>query len=186
MTDSTMFDAIEFAARAHRGQLRKGSRLPYVFHPLSVGRILLDAGCGVETVIAGFLHDTVEDTQVTIGEIASLFGERVAFLVTGASEKDKADTWENRKRETLEKLETADVEVVVLSCADKLDNIRSIRSDMKRTGEDVWKRFNRPKEMQKWYYEGLARVLSLRLAGGQYESLAKEYLVTVEEVFGGG
>lgn len=176
-----LFDAIEFAARAHRGQFRKGSRLPYIFHPLAVGRLLLDAGYENEIAIAGFLHDTVEDTSVTLAEIASLFGERVAMLVEGASEKNKADTWENRKLETIHKLQTAEPGIVALSCADKLDNILSIRRDMEAIGDDVWKRFNRPMEKQKWYYTSLLSVFSKRLTDLR---LVDAYRAHVEAVFG--
>jgi len=61
--------AIEFAAGAHRGQYRKGSKIPYNIHPLNVGKILIEHGCFDEVVIAGILHDTVEDTPVTLDNI---------------------------------------------------------------------------------------------------------------------
>jgi (p)ppGpp synthase/HD superfamily hydrolase len=184
MSDAILFDAIEFATNAHKGQLRKGSRLPYIYHPLAVGRILLEAGYETDIVIGGILHDTVEDTQVTIEEIASLFGERVAALVAGASEKNKADTWENRKRETIEKLDTADLGVCAVSCADKLDNIRSIRADIDVIGEEVWKRFKRSKESQKWYYTRLVPVFERRLTGEPHASLAALFRLETEKVFG--
>jgi (p)ppGpp synthase/HD superfamily hydrolase len=181
MDDSMLFDAIEFAARAHRGQFRKGSRIPYIFHPLAVGRLLLDAGYENEITIAGFLHDTVEDSNVTLPEIASLFGERVATLVESSSEKNKADTWENRKLETIDKLGIAEPDIVALSCADKLDNIRSIRQDMDAIGDEVWNRFNRPMEKQKWYYTSLLSIFSRRLTDLR---LVDPYRVNVEAVFG--
>ena len=80
-----VFQAIEMAARAHRGQLRKGSGVPYLIHPLNVAKLLIEEGCEEELVVAGILHDTVEDTDVELVDIAVVFGSRVSRLVAGAS-----------------------------------------------------------------------------------------------------
>ena len=130
-----LFDAIEFAARAHREHYRKGTRIPYIAHLISVAKILIEYDCAEEIIVAGLLHDTVEDTSVTLEDIRKSFGEKVASLVEAASEPDKSDTWENRKRHTIEYLKTAPMDVLLLSCADKLDNIRSIKEDYERFGE---------------------------------------------------
>jgi (p)ppGpp synthase/HD superfamily hydrolase len=184
MSDEMLFDAIEFACKAHRGQVRKGTRVPYVFHPLGVGRSLLDAGFDDEIVVAGFLHDTVEDTHVTIEEIALRFGERVASIVAAVSEGDKTETWEKRKEETIMELETAAVEVLAVACADKLDNIRSIHADLDRIGDSVWKRFKRPRESQEWYYRSLARVFGRKMTSGRLSSFSSSFSSEVEAVFG--
>jgi (p)ppGpp synthase/HD superfamily hydrolase len=81
-----IFKVIEFATLAHSGQYRKGTKIPYIVHPLAVGQILIEHGCSVQVVIAGILHDTLEDTRVTIGEINDLFGKEVADLVQAVSE----------------------------------------------------------------------------------------------------
>jgi len=99
-----IFKAIEFAAKAHAGQYRKGTRVPYLVHPLNVAKILIDSGCSDVVAVAGILHDTVEDTPITLDEIRKHFGQAVAELVAGASEPDKSDTWENRKKHTIEYL----------------------------------------------------------------------------------
>lgn len=179
-----LFSAIEFAVRAHAGQFRKGTKIPYIVHPLGVAKTLIQHGCKEEVVIAGVLHDTVEDTSVKYPEIEEQFGKEVAALVRGASEPDKSDTWENRKRHTVEKIKTAPVDLLLLSCADKLDNIRAIKGDYARLGEGVWSRFERPGESQRWYYQALAGAFATRMQGGTEELLIREFIGEVETVFG--
>ena len=84
-----VFHAIELAACAHRGQVRKGSGVPYLIHPLNVAKLLIQGGCVEEVVVAGLLHDTVEDTDMELADIEAEFGPGVAALVAGASEPDK-------------------------------------------------------------------------------------------------
>ena len=178
-----IFDAIEYAARAHREHYRKGTRIPYIIHPVSVAKILIEYDCAEEIVVAGILHDTVEDTDVTLEEIRGSFGDKVAALVAAVSEPDKSDTWENRKRHTIECLKTAPLDVLILSCADKLDNIRSIKEDYERFGETVWKRFRRAKDSQQWYYQTLADVFLKREGSEPGATLFRQFNYEVRQVF---
>lgn len=89
--------AIIFATKAHEGQLRKVTQSPFIIHPLAVGCTLADAGEDEDVVVAGFLHDTVEDTDVTLDQIRDEFGDEVAELVDGCSE-NKALSWDERKK----------------------------------------------------------------------------------------
>lgn len=180
-----IFDAIEFAVKAHRGQYRKGTNLPYILHPLAVARILMEHDCPEELAIAALLHDTVEDTPVTLDEIRKRFGERVAWLVQQVSEPEKSEAWENRKRHTLEHLRTAPMEVLLLACADKLDNIRAIRDDYERLGEAIWRRFKRGKGSQAWYYRALADLFLERMRDDAVGiKMARQLAAEVESVFG--
>ena len=111
--------AIEVAVRAHEGQVRKGTQTPYIVHPLSVGIILAKAGAPDEVIIAGILHDTIEDTPVTFEQIGETFGETIANLVKGASESDKSLPWEERKQHTIDSLAFASIEVLLVICADE-------------------------------------------------------------------
>ena len=151
--------AIEVAEEAHRGQFRKGGGIPYISHPRAVARILSDAGCSEELVVAGILHDTVEDTSLTLDCIREQFGERVARIVQGCSEPDKSLPWEQRKQHTVEFLKTAPLEVRTVTCADKLHNLLTIIADYEVLGDDVWDRFSRGKSSQEWYYRELAASL---------------------------
>lgn len=179
-----IFDAIQFAARAHTGQYRKGTRVPYLIHPLSVARILIEVGCPEPLAVAAILHDTVEDTPATHADIRSRFGEEVSRLVAAVSEPDKAETWDRRKQHTLETLETAPAEVLLLACADKLDNIRSIRLDLARMGDAIWSKFRGPRERQRWYYESLSRLFTTRMTVDPGRALATALAEEVHSVFG--
>lgn len=77
--------AKEFATRVHEGQVRKGSGVPYIEHPEKVAKILTDMGASEDVICAGWLHDTVEDTDVTLEQVISEFGEYVGELVAGTN-----------------------------------------------------------------------------------------------------
>jgi (p)ppGpp synthase/HD superfamily hydrolase len=181
-----IFKAIEFAARAHSGQYRKGTKIPYIVHPLGVGKILIDFGSPEHLIVAGILHDTVEDTPVKLDEIKQTFGWNVADFVEAVSEPDKSDIWENRKKHTIEMLKSLSREAVILVLADKLDNIRAIREDLEINGEGIWVRFNRPREQQKWYYKNLAAVFTDRLTDEQLRNMLALFKDEVARVFGDG
>jgi (p)ppGpp synthase/HD superfamily hydrolase len=182
---STLYDAIELAAKAHHGQVRKGTEIPYIVHPLAVAGILIHATCPEHLVIAGILHDTLEDTPVTLEEIRSHFGREVADLVVALSEPDKQAPWEERKAHTLEYLEQmATPDVLLVAVADKLDNMRAIRAGLASDGAAFWLRFNRPRENQKWYYQRMADVFERRITAGAGVVLAQAFKLDVERVFG--
>lgn len=172
--------AMEFAAVAHKGQCRKGTKIPYIVHPFEAACILIAAGADEEMVAAALLHDTLEDTDTTPEDIENEFGPRVLRLVQSNSE-DKRMSWEERKEHTVRFLkERATREEALLALADKLSNIRSIAHDLEKDGEDVWKRFKRGRDSLNGYYKGLAD--SLR-ALADTEAYA-EFCALAEQVFG--
>jgi Guanosine polyphosphate pyrophosphohydrolases/synthetases len=178
-----IFKAIEFSTKAHTGLYRKGTKIPYITHPLNVAQILIEYECPESVVTAGILHDTLEDTQATVDDIRDAFGYEVADLVNAVSEPNKYYTWENRKAHTIKHLKTASPEVLMISLADKMDNIKKIREDYEKIGNKVWERFNRPKEKQKWYYEALADVFSMRLNDPKTAFLVNHFRSEVNLVF---
>ena len=178
-----LFQAIEFATKAHRGQRRKALGVPYIYHPLTVAKILIEQGCSEELVVAGVLHDTVEDTPVTLDDIQVEFGERVAYLVESVSEPDKSATWEARKQHTIAFLENAPMDVLLISCADKLANARSLQNEFAKMGEALWQRFNRPKASQSWYYHALVDLFSRRATEEPLISLVTELNAIVTDIF---
>lgn len=147
--------ALKVASLAHDHQYRKGTNIPYITHPVTVGMLLLKAGFNDEVVAAGILHDTIEDTNLTVAEIEAEFGRTIAEIVFGCSEPDKSLSWQERKEHTIQYLKTASPSVRAVACADKLHNVRSILDDIEREGETVWARFNAGKEQQAWYYHSL-------------------------------
>lgn len=179
-----VFSAIEFAAEAHRGKCRKGTKIPYIIHPLSAAKILIQNNCAEELVVAAILHDTIEDAPVTIEQIRESFGDTVARLVEGVSEPEHdKKSWEDRKGHTIEYLKTAPMNILLISCADKLDNIKSTKEDYGREGDEIWKRFRRGKEKQRWYYRSLADVFISRIDEGPSETMFRQYKEEVEKVF---
>ena len=116
-----------FAARAHGGQTRKSTKIPYINHPLAVADLVREMGADAEVIIAALLHDTTEDTRVTLDQIVEEFGTRVAGIVAGTSEPDKSLPWEDRKTHTIESLRSASFETALVSAADKIDNLRQQR-----------------------------------------------------------
>jgi GTP diphosphokinase / guanosine-3',5'-bis(diphosphate) 3'-diphosphatase len=173
-------EAMHFAISAHQKQTRKGTGIPYVFHPMEVGYILAQATEDEEVICAGILHDTLEDAKVSSEAIKEIFSERVAKLVAAQSE-NKALSWKERKQHTLDyfKAECKSEEEALICCADKLSNIRSIQRDLRGEQDKLWNRFREGREMQKWYYEGLIKSLE-RLSG--YD-MYQEFKSCVEEVF---
>jgi (p)ppGpp synthase/HD superfamily hydrolase len=176
--------ATQVAAKAHQNQLRKGTDIPYITHPLAVGIILAKAGCSDDVIIAGILHDTVEDTSITLDYIRDTFGKKVSTIVEGASEPDKSLPWEERKRHTQDFLKGASPEIKFVALVDKLHNIRTIAADYGEIGEEFWERFNRGKEAQKWYYQGLVQSLRDDSANEAYKTLHRQFVKQVGAVFG--
>jgi len=151
--------AKDLAQKAHEHQTRKNSEEPYVEHPIRVAKILKEAGFREEVIIAGLLHDTVEDTDVTLEEIEEKFGSDVANIVAYHTE-DKSLSWEERKQHTIDVVKTAPYEVKALIIADKLDNLQSLKQQYDVMGEEVWKAFKRGKEQQCWYNCSIVDVIS--------------------------
>jgi (p)ppGpp synthase/HD superfamily hydrolase len=179
---SARFDAaLSFAAVAHRHQVRKGSDgpgVPYIIHPMHVATILLRHGFGEDLVIAGLLHDTVEDCDVTLEAIAQDFGPGVAALVDAVTEK-KVDVaggerrpWRLRKQEQLAQLDGASADVAALKAADALHNASCTVTDIERHGAAVWARFNASAGETCWYYGEIARTCARQL--GDTHPLVRE------------
>jgi (p)ppGpp synthase/HD superfamily hydrolase len=148
--------ALALAARAHREQLRKGTDLPYIAHPVHVSVILIRHGFGEDLAIAGLLHDVVEDTDTSLTLIAAEFGDDLARLVEAVSETKAANgaelPWEQRKAEKLAHLHSAGPDVAALKAADAIHNLRSISADLRNAGPAVWERFKRGPEPTLGYY----------------------------------
>jgi (p)ppGpp synthase/HD superfamily hydrolase len=164
--------------------VRKGTDIPYITHPFSVALILSQAGCSEEVIVAGLLHDTIEDTSITLDDIRETFGDRIALIVMGCSEPDKSLPWEKRKEHTIAFLKTAPLEVRLVVCADKLHNVRTITSEYRKIGDQVWDPFKRGREKQKWYYRSLMECFFNQSDIPKNMPLFEHFKEEVENLFG--
>jgi (p)ppGpp synthase/HD superfamily hydrolase len=151
--------ALRLAASGHRDQVRKGTGVPYIEHPMGVALILDREGFDEDVVIAGLLHDLVEDTDVTLDQVRAGFGERVASIVGFCSEvkldaSGQKRPWLDRKRDHLTEVLHADDDVRAVVLADKLHNLISIQLDL-INGVPVWSTFNAGKDQVLWYYRAM-------------------------------
>ena len=174
--------AIEFATKAHEGQYRKGTKRPYIVHPVEVGDIVATMTKDEEVISAAVLHDTIEDCKdITEELLARVFTPRVAKMVAQESE-DKSKTWMERKGATIEHISLAPYEVQMIGLADKLSNMRDIDRDYPVMGEDLWNRFRmKDKKMIGWYYKGIRDALKESFNG---MPAFEEYCRLIEKNFG--
>ena len=178
--------AIAFATKAHEGMTRKMSYTPYILHPMEAAVIVGTMTPDREVIAAALLHDTVEDTKITLEEIYQEFGKRVGDLVKSETEDKREDrppqeTWEIRKKESIEELEASgDIAVKMLWLGDKLSNMRGFYQEYQMVGDAIWESFNqKDPNKQAWYYRSIVKAL---------EPLHKypawqEYAWRVERVF---
>ena len=175
--------AVAFAAFAHDGQLRKGGALPYLIHPMEAATIAATLTNDPEILAAAVLHDVIEDCGVTEDTLRARFGRRVAHLVRMQSEEkdeDRQGTWQKRKLQTINRLRAAPRELLILTLADKLSNLRSIERDLQAHGSALWQRFNQNNpSMHRWYYASVAETLRPLEGAAAYE----EYLRRLAETF---
>jgi (p)ppGpp synthase/HD superfamily hydrolase len=145
--------AIRFATKTHevyQKQKRKGKDIPYITHPLVVGLILARANASEDVVVAGILHDTIEDSpekkKVTREILAERFGNNVAELVASVTEERKDLPWEERKREAREHIKDFSHDALLVKSVDLICNVSDILDDYADEGPRIFSRFNAPRE----------------------------------------
>ena len=178
--------AIQVAAVAHGTQKRKCTDIPYITHPFMVAMILSEAGYTEDEVVAGVLHDTLEDTELTEDYIENLFGEHVREIVVGCTEPNRSSTeddWDDRKQHTIDYQKTASSEIRAVSCADKLHNVRCMTADYEDIRERMWSRFKKGKDKQEGYYKGLVGSLCDRLEQHPDNSIFHQFKMAVNQLF---
>jgi (p)ppGpp synthase/HD superfamily hydrolase len=178
-------DAVSFAMVAHGTQTRKGGDIPYISHLLAVASLVLEAGGDEDMAIAGLLHDTIEDTDVTWADIESAFGPRVAGIVWGCTDTDETPKppWRPRKERYIAHMlsPSTPTDVLAVSLADKLHNARSIVADYRHFGDEVSLRCNADPADQLWYYQTLAGIFQARIPSSMTDELRRTVELMREE-----
>ncbi len=154
-----IFKAIDYMTVVHQNQFRKGSLLPKSTHLFAVAAILLKHGYDEDVVIAGLLHDVVEDTNHSIDEIRLLFGKKVADYVLAETEIDKKNPWKMRKKMKINDLKNVNHQVKAIAAADKMHNLYSLYRDYQEQGETIWENFNASKRETIWYYKEVIKAI---------------------------
>ena len=185
--DTNILDrAVIFAVKAHAGTERRGKGFPYLVHLMEAVEIVATITPDQELLAAAMLHDTVEDTDVTIEDLRHEFGDRIARIVEAESDvrlegQSDEESWHRRKQEAIDRLHDAPLEAKIVALGDKLSNMRAIARDYAVKGDSLWSLFHvTEKEEHEWHYRGLAyalRDLSATLAYKEFETL-------INEVFG--
>jgi (p)ppGpp synthase/HD superfamily hydrolase len=181
-------EALVFAARIHKDQVRKGADVPYITHLLAVASIVGEAGGTEDQVIAGLLHDAIEDCIAALPDIreqlANRFGEAVLTLVEGCTDSDTLPKppWRARKEAYLDHLRglPPNADVLLVSLSDKIHNAGSILRDYRQIGEPLWERFNGKREGTLWYYTELAHTFATQSPGPLADELTSIVRTLIE------
>ncbi|MBA3547176.1 MAG: bifunctional (p)ppGpp synthetase/guanosine-3',5'-bis(diphosphate) 3'-pyrophosphohydrolase [Nannocystis sp.] len=169
--------ALAFALVAHGGQTRKGSSVPYVSHLLQVSGLVLEHNGDPEQACAALLHDVVEDTPVTLAQVAEAFGPGVAAIVADCTDTMEGDApgakrpWLERKHRYVAQLAQVPQRSALVVGCDKLHNMRSLVGDLETHGPAVLSRFNAPPESQRWLHGALLGALNDRVPGRLHAEL---------------
>ncbi|MFD3158608.1 HD domain-containing protein [Haloimpatiens sp. FM7330] len=176
--------AIQTALKAHENKKRKGTDIPYAVHPVEVGIILAKNKLDDETIVAGIIHDAVEQEYLSLDEVEELFGSKVKRIVEKVYIADKyleGEDYVARKKRTLKYLRTqASPEFKFVTCADRLSNIKMMEEEKKIVGDRLWKRYEEGYEKRKWYYQSLVVSLAQISTYPMYNELVER----VQNVFG--
>ena len=187
--DTDLLDrAIVFAVKAHHNTERRGKGFPYIVHPMETVEIVATLTTDQELLAAAALHDTVEDTEVTVEQLRAEFGDRVANLVYAESDRftegvSEEESWYDRKQAAIDRLAAAPHDAKIVAMGDKLSNMRAIWRDYQVKGDELWNIFHvTDKASHEWHYRGLAASLSELRNTFAY----KEFVRLVDEVFWDG
>lgn len=164
--DTKLLDrAIIFAVYAHAGTERRGKGFPYIVHPMEAVSIVSTMTSDQELLAAAVLHDTVEDTNVSVEDIRCAFGDRIASLVADESDTfedgmSEEESWHGRKQAAIERLSKASRDAKMVALGDKLSNMRAIAQDYAVKGDSLWELFHEKRRSEhEWHYRGLADAL---------------------------
>ena len=176
--------ALDYAFALHSNQYRKGTSIPYFTHLVSVSNNVIENGGNTDEVIAGLLHDAVEDQggEKTLKLIKKRFGNKVGKIVEECSDTKitPKPPWLERKKKYLSGMKKSTQSSLFVSLCDKLHNVTCIVNDYQRVGRKLWKRFNASSKQVYWYHNSLYKNFSKNLKG--HKILKRNYYQIVNEM----
>jgi (p)ppGpp synthase/HD superfamily hydrolase len=170
-------DALLYASRLHRTQIRKGSGIPYVSHLLAVCALVIEHGGSEDQAIAALLHDAAEDQggEATLSDIRVRYGAAVADIVADCTDAwtEPKPPWRPRKEAYLAALPSKPAASLLVSLADKAHNAGAILGDYQVLGDALWDRFTGGRDGTIWYYRSLSAVFDKVMPGALAEQLSR-------------
>ena len=159
--------ALKVASKAHRDQVRKGTDIPYISHPVAVAMVIGKYTTNEDIIVAGILHDILEDVKPSIYSETDMrddFGDKITDIVKDVSEDKIAGEpekpWIERKKGYLAHLDNlANVEPIIVSTADKIHNLTDMLDEYERVGNRFWQRFNASKDDELWFYKTFLEIV---------------------------
>jgi len=139
----------------HKRQKRKGTDIPYASHPITLAMLLLESGLSEVIVVAALLHDTIEDTELTVQDLRLKYGDEITEIVLQCTEPDQSLKWEIRKENTIRHFNKKNINAKWVTLADKLHNLYSLKHQHDEMGDNLWQYFSRGYDQQRWYYNAL-------------------------------
>jgi hypothetical protein len=181
-------EVFDFANRYHQGQTKKGTEIPFIYHPMSVAATALKYGGTPEQVAAALLHDTIADGKVSHDEIAKKFGAETARLVFGFADPELPEGsgtgWREMKQAYLNKLKSIDEANLFVMACEELHDGSELLHDLRYQGPSVWKRYPVHGMEVFWYYRELLAIFSRGLSGDRYRPLVAEFGAMVRAMKG--
>jgi (p)ppGpp synthase/HD superfamily hydrolase len=181
-------DALGYAALAHSGQLRGSDGQPYVAHLLRVAGLVIQEGGSEDEAIAALLHDAVEDQGGLdrLGDIRDRYGDAVADIVAECTDSygEAKPPWRRRKERYLEELDRSSAGALLVSLADKLDNVRTMLRGHRIHHEELWERSGKDATDVRWYYDALASRFAQLRPGPLADELARTVGALDREIAG--
>jgi (p)ppGpp synthase/HD superfamily hydrolase len=173
-TSAVVRDAYQLLLSKHAGQRQKVNGRPYIEHPIAVATDVSEAGFEPEMVAAALLHDIVEDSDVTVEQLREQFGDGIAALVEVMTDEAEVDPYERRKALHRERVVASGPEAAAIFTADKLNNVRALRTAYSEMGEEVAGRFKQPLDTKLRVWVADAEIVSRYAAAVPYAEVLEE------------
>lgn len=159
--------ALKVASKAHRDQVRKGTDIPYISHPVAVALIIGEYTTDEDVIAAGILHDILEDVKPSIYSETDMrgdFGDKITDIVKDVSEDKVAGEpekpWIERKKGYLAHLDSlTNVEPIIVSTTDKIHNLTDMLNEYERVRDEIWEKFNASKDDELWFYKTFLEII---------------------------